>query len=109
MTPIADALSARAYPQPQPADRHRDASAGALPASQTGQSARGPDVPAGRPEPTPTASLLGSGIRVEYQQDRPVLKVHDSRGTLIYQMPSAGTLILIEQGAARDPVLSVQA
>ncbi len=48
-------------------------------------------------------------IRIEYQLDRSVLKVHDSRGTLIYQIPSAGTLLLIEQTESAGTMLNVRA
>lgn len=44
------------------------------------------------PSPVPTPS-----IRVEYQQDRPILMLHDHAGVLIYQVPSKGALRLIQQ------------
>jgi hypothetical protein len=48
-------------------------------------------------------------IRVEYQQNHPVLMLHDQRGVLIYQVPPKGALQLIRQAEAPGNVLNVQA
>lgn len=63
----------------------------------------------GQPMPTDAPRAPQPTTRLEYHPDRSVLKVHDNRGTLIYQIPSAGTLLLIEQSATADPALSVRA
>ncbi len=48
------------------------------------------------PQPLP-GPVRTPSIRVEYQQDRPILMLHDQRGVLIYQIPSKGALLLIRQ------------
>ncbi len=50
-----------------------------------------------------------SGFRVEYEQDRVVLKLQDHRGVLIYQIPPAGALLLIQQEEKRTSRLDVHA
>jgi hypothetical protein len=54
-----------------------------------------------RPDPAPPPS-----IRVEYQQDRPILMLHDRSGVLIYQIPPKGALQLIRQEDALSRGLS---
>ena len=44
---------------------------------------------------------LETRIRFEYEQAHRVMKVHDSRGVLIYQVPPQGALQLILQAEAR--------
>lgn len=56
-----------------------------------------------RPTP-PTPSF-----RLEFEQDRPVLKLHDRHGLLIYQVPPAGALMLIRLEEERAARLHVQA
>lgn len=50
------------------------------------------DVPAAEPARSP-------GIRFEYEDNHRVMRVHNSKGVLIYQVPSKGQLALI---AAED-------
>lgn len=60
------------------------------------------DEAARRKERDPTAETAASpGFRFEYQDNHRVMKVHNSKGYLIYQVPSKGQLALIqaEEGA----------
>lgn len=59
------------------------------------------------PQPLPSPVQTPS-IRVEYQQDRPILMLHDRRGVLIYQIPSKGALQLIRQEDAPGWGLSLR-
>ncbi len=40
--------------------------------------------------------VRGAGIRFEYENSQQVMKVNNSKGVLIYQVPSKGQLALIE-------------
>jgi hypothetical protein len=50
---------------------------------------------ADRKDPASQASQ-NSGIQFEYQDQRQVMKVYNSKGILIYQVPSEGRLTVIE-------------
>jgi hypothetical protein len=63
-----------------------------------------------RKDPTgETASQ--SGIQFEYQDQRQVMKLYNSKGVLIYQVPSEGRLTLIEadDAAASRPSIEISA
>lgn len=60
-----------------------------------------------RKDPTgETASQ--SGIQFEYQDQRQVMKLYNSKGVLIYQVPSEGRLTLIEAADAADNRPSIE-
>lgn len=75
-------------------------------------SARGDESRASRqgiaPQPL-SSQVTPPSIRVEYQQNRPILKLHDRSGVLVYQVPSKGALQLITQEEARSWSLSERA
>ncbi len=48
-------------------------------------------------------------IKFEYEQTRPVMKLHDSKGVLIYQVPSRGALQLIDNEPPRPAQVEDQA
>lgn len=107
MTPRIEANAALVLIPHRPLDRGQTPSTGGPPALLP----QGPDgrrAKPGQPMPTDATRAPQPTTRVEYHQDRTVLKVHDNRGTLIYQIPSAGALLLIEQSETADPVLSVR-
>lgn len=108
MTPRIETIAASFLIPPRPLDHGqppRTDGPTALPSHGT----EGRRTPDGQPLPTDATRAPQPTTRVEYHQDRSVLKVHDNRGTLIYQIPSAGALLLIEQAETADPVLSVRA
>lgn len=108
MTPRIETIAASVLIPHRPGGLGQTPSTGGPPAPPT----QGPDgrrtLP-GLPMPSDTTRAPQPTTRVEYHADRSVLKVHDNRGTLIYQIPSAGTLLLIELAETADPVLSVRA
>lgn len=57
----------------------------------------------------PSSQVQAPSIRVDYQQDQPVLMLHDRRGVLIYQIPSRGELQLVQLEDARSRGLSERA
>lgn len=108
MTPRIETTAAPVPIRYRPMERDQVPSTGgspALPSHGTAGQRAHHDQPrhadATRP-PQPTT-------RVDYHQARSVLKFHDQRGTLIYQIPPAGALQLIEQADDVKPSLSVWA
>lgn len=69
------------------------AQAESSPASLAAQKAR--EEAARKNDPSATVSL-SPGFSFEYQDNQRVMKVHNAKGVLIYQVPSKGQLALIQ-------------
>lgn len=79
----------------------RAARAELSPASAEAQKAR---EEAARKQDPSTEKPRSPGFSFEYQDRQQVMKVHNGKGVLIYQVPSKGQLALIqaEEAASRD-------